>query len=178
MSWRSFRALQAEVSPKPAVDVPRPATDVLASDIMATLQKAPPTSVSDQPMRVVDVGGYNVGIFVVNRPQVSKQNAILHDNRVSEIYYMLEGAGTLVTGGALLDPQRVPADSRIVTHINGPSIVGSGIQGGTSQHIAKGDVVVIPGGRPHGGAVPKPTRPTWWCGPMRTTFCRTSESRG
>jgi mannose-6-phosphate isomerase-like protein (cupin superfamily) len=145
-----FLALsQTEVSPQPAVDVPRPATDVLASDIMATLQKAPPTSVSDQPIRVVDVGGYNVGIFVVNRPKASKQNAVLHDNRVSEIYYMLEGAGTLVTGGALVDPQRVPADSRTVTQINGPSIVGSSIQGGTSRRIAKGDVVIIPGGAPH-----------------------------
>ena len=140
---------QAGASPNPAVDVTRPATDVLASDITATLQKAPATSVSDQPIRVVDVGGYNVGIFVVNRPKGSKQSAILHDNRVCEIYYMLEGAGTLVTGGTLQDPQRVPPDSRVVTQINGPSIGGSSIQNGSSRRIAKGDMVVIPGGTPH-----------------------------
>ena len=140
---------QAGANLKPAVDVTRPATDVLATDIMDTLKNAPPTSVSDQPIHVVDVGGYNVGIYVVNRPKVSKQSAVLHDNRVSEIYYMLEGAGTLVTGGTLVDPQRVPADSRIVTQINGPSIGGSSIQGGVSRRIAKGDVVVIPGGTPH-----------------------------
>ena len=140
---------QAGANPKAAVDVTRPATDVLASDITATLQKAPATSVSDQPIRVVDVGGYNVGVFVVNRPKGSKQSAILHDNRVCEIYYMLEGAGTLVTGGTLQDPQRVPPDSRVVTQINGPSIGGSSIQNGSSRRIAKGDMVVIPGGTPH-----------------------------
>lgn len=140
---------QAGADPKPAVDVTKPATDVLAADITATLKNAPTTSVSDQPIRVVDVGGYNVGIFVVNRPKVSEQGAILHDNRVSEIYYMLEGAGTLVTGGTLVDPQRVPPDSRIVAQINGPSIRGSRIQGGTTRRIAKGDVVIIPGGTPH-----------------------------
>ena len=41
------------------------------------------------------------------------------------------------------------ADSRVVTEINGPSIRGSRIEGGTSRRIAKGDVVIIPGGTPH-----------------------------
>ncbi len=141
--------LQTGPNPDPAIDLTRPATDVLASVIASTLKNAPPTSVSDQAIRVVDVGEYNVGIYVVNRPKTTVQGAILHDNRISEIYYMLEGAGTLVTGGTLVEPQRVPADSRIVTEINGPSIRGSRIEGGTSRRIAKGDVVIIPGGTPH-----------------------------
>src|SRR3989304_9735206 len=93
--------VQTGATPNPAIDLTRPATDVLASAIAATLKTAPPTSVSDQAIRVVDMGGYNVGIYVVNRPQTTVQGAILHDNRISEIYYMLEGAGTLVTGGKL-----------------------------------------------------------------------------
>jgi mannose-6-phosphate isomerase-like protein (cupin superfamily) len=140
---------QTGATPNPAIDLTRPATDVLASAIAATLKNAPPTSVSDQAIRVVDMGGYNVGIYVVNRPKTTVQGAILHDNRISEIYYMLEGAGTLVTGGKLVDPERAPADSRVVTEINGPSIFGSRIEGGTSRRIAKGDVVLIPGGTPH-----------------------------
>jgi mannose-6-phosphate isomerase-like protein (cupin superfamily) len=136
-------------APHPAIDTTKPATDVLASAIAATLKSAPSNAVSDQSIRVVDVGGYNVGIYVVNRPKATVQGAILHDNRISEIYYMLEGAGTLVTGGTLVEPQRLPADSRVVTEINGPSIRGSRIEGGTSRRIAKGDVVIIPGGTPH-----------------------------
>jgi uncharacterized RmlC-like cupin family protein len=126
-----------------------PAVDVLAADIQAVVKQAPPTSVADQPIRVVDAGGYNVGVFVVTRPKASRQGAILHDNKVSEIYYMLEGAGTLVTGGTLVDQKRVQPDSRTVTDINGPSISGSRIDGGVRRRIAKGDVVIIPGYVPH-----------------------------
>jgi mannose-6-phosphate isomerase-like protein (cupin superfamily) len=140
---------QAAVKTDPAIDLTRPATDVLASDILSVLQAASPTSVSDTPIRVVDVGRYNVGVFVVHRPKGVAGGAILHDNRVAEIYYMLEGAGTLVTGGKLLEPERLPADSRVVRQINGPSLRGSRIDSGTTRRIAKGDVVIIPGGTPH-----------------------------
>jgi hypothetical protein len=140
---------QAAAKADPAIDLTRPATDVLASDILAVLKAAPPAAVSDTPIRVVDVGRYNVGVFVVHRPKGVAGGAILHDNRVCEIYYMLEGAGTLVTGGSLADPQRLPADSRVVRQINGPSLQGARIDSGTSRRIAKGDVVIIPGGTPH-----------------------------
>ncbi len=140
---------QTGATPDPAIDLTRPATDVLASAIAATLKNAPPSAVSDQAIRVVEMGGHNVGIYLLNRPKTAVQGAILHDNRISEIYYMLEGAGTLVTGGKLVDPERVPAENPIVTEIAGPSILGSRIEGGTRRRIAKGDVVLIPGGTPH-----------------------------
>jgi uncharacterized RmlC-like cupin family protein len=141
--------LQDAPKPDPRIDLTKPATDVLASVIADAVKSASRTSVADQPIRVVDVGGYNVGVYVVTRPKSAEQGAILHDNRICEVYYMLEGAGTLVTGGALVEPKRVPADSRVVTQINGPSISGSRIEGGTRRRIAKGDVVIIPGGTPH-----------------------------
>lgn len=128
---------------------PRPAIDVLSTALDAVLQGAPKSSVSDIPIRVADMGGYNVGIYLVSRPKSSPQGAILHDARVSEVYYMLEGAGTLVTGGTLTDAQRVAADSPIVTEIAGPSITGSRIEGGESRRIGKGDIVLIPAGLPH-----------------------------
>jgi mannose-6-phosphate isomerase-like protein (cupin superfamily) len=128
---------------------PKPAVDVLSSAIAAALSSAPKASVSDVPIRVTDMGGYNVGIYLVNRPKSTAQGAILHDARVSEVYYMLEGAGTLVTGGKLIDTARVAADNPIVTEIAGPSITGSRIEGGESRRIARGDVVLIPAGLPH-----------------------------
>jgi uncharacterized RmlC-like cupin family protein len=54
---------------------------------------------------------------------------------------MLEGAGTLVTGGTLVDPRRAPASST--------NVRGSRIDGGVSRRVAKGDVVIIPGHLPH-----------------------------
>jgi mannose-6-phosphate isomerase-like protein (cupin superfamily) len=127
---------------------PTAATYVTAADIQATLGQAPPASVSDQPIRVLDAGGTNIGVAVVHRPQAANQGAIEHDV-VPEIYHVLEGAGTLVTGGTLVAPRVLAADSRIVREVNGPSSSGTGITGGESRRISAGDVVVIPAGVPH-----------------------------
>src|SRR6202165_3144283 len=56
---------------------------------------------SDRPIRVIDVGGYRVGVFGVFRPKDPPPSATLHQTNVTETYYMLEGAGVLVTDGTL-----------------------------------------------------------------------------
>jgi glc operon protein GlcG len=57
----------------------------------------------------------------------------------ADIVYVLEGTATLITGGAAVDPTTV-----------GPGeIRGSGITGGDSRRISKGDVIVVPAGTPH-----------------------------
>ena len=80
-----------------------PATDITAAAIQAFVKALPRDAVSDRPIRVVDVGGYRVGIYGVFRPKASVQEAILHETRVAEVYTMLEGAATLVTGGTIVD---------------------------------------------------------------------------
>ena len=57
----------------------------------------------------------------------------------TDILYVLEGSATLVTGGTLVDPKEVAPDE----------IRGSGIAGGETREIAKGDVVIVPNGTPH-----------------------------
>ena len=69
--------------------------------------------------------------------------------KVSEIYHVIDGGATLVTGGTLVNAKPRPADSESVKFEDGPGESGSGIQGGTSQQIKAGDVVVIPAGVPH-----------------------------
>ena len=54
---------------------------------------------------------------------------------------MLTGTATLVTGGAMQDPQPAPAPST--------SVRGSSIEDGVSRRIVPGDVVIIPGHTPH-----------------------------
>jgi len=92
-------------------------------------------------MRVVDTSGDRVGIFGVFRPKSAPPTAILHQTKVTEIYYILEGAGVLVTGGTL----RKPATAGPSTLGNWTDVGSNGIAGGVSRRIAKGDVVVIPG---------------------------------
>ena len=95
-----------------------------------TLKSAPREKGSDQKIRVADVGGYRVGVFAVFRPKANepKERPGIHNTKVTEIYYILEGGGTLVTGG---------------------KIVGDHIEGGVTRHVGKGDVVLIPGHLPH-----------------------------
>lgn len=127
---------------------PTVATDITAAQVQAFIKDAPRDRNSDRPMRVVDAGGYRVGIFGVFRPKGTPPNATVHQTNVSEVYYMLDGAGMLVTGGTL----KKPATPRQSTLGNWTDVASDGIEGGTSRRIAKGDVVIIPGGVPHGWA--------------------------
>ena len=74
------------------------------------------------------------------RPKDYPGGANLHEVNTTEIYYMVEGVATLVTGGTLAEPTSTP---------NGTSVRGNGIDGGISRRITKGDVVIIPGHTPH-----------------------------
>jgi len=127
---------------------PMAATDITAAQVQAFIKDAPHDRNSDRPMRVVGTGGYRVGIFGVFRPKSAPPNATVHQTNVSEVYYMLEGAGTLVTGGTL----KKPATPRQSTLGNWTDVASTGIEGGVSRRIAKGDIVIIPGGVPHGWA--------------------------
>src|SRR5437899_6013542 len=89
----------------PAQTPPLPATTVTSADIQTFINALPPDAVSDRPIRIVDVGGYHVGVYGVLRPATIKQEANRHETKVTEIYYILDGSATLVTGGTLPDPK-------------------------------------------------------------------------
>jgi hypothetical protein len=125
---------------------PIPATDVTAAQIQAFVKALPRDAVNDRPIRVVDVGGYHVGVYGVFRPKSAKQQATFHETKVTEIYQMLDGVGTLVTGGTIVDPVKTTGAAKSIGHT---SVVGSRIEGGVSRRVVPGDVVIIPGGTPH-----------------------------
>ncbi|HTV03749.1 MAG TPA: hypothetical protein VME86_00165 [Acidobacteriaceae bacterium] len=56
-----------------------------------------------------------------------------------DIFLVTRGKATLVTGGTVIDPKTGPDGET----------KGRGIRNGTSQTIAKGDIVHIPAGTPH-----------------------------
>ncbi|MGH7428230.1 MAG: cupin domain-containing protein [Candidatus Methylomirabilaceae bacterium] len=130
-----------------AVQTSPSAIDVTAEEIQAALKQTADRRVSDQAIRMADVGGYNVGIGVVHRSE-GPQGAIAH-SKITEVYHVMEGAGTLVTGGTLVDPRPSPPESQVVTVLNGPSTGGSSIQAGQSRRIKAGDVVILPPNTPH-----------------------------
>jgi mannose-6-phosphate isomerase-like protein (cupin superfamily) len=65
-------------------------------------------------------------------------NASVHE-REAEMFYVVEGSGTLVTGGKLREEKRT----------NPENLQGSGIDGGTRRRVAKGDFVMVPENMPH-----------------------------
>ena len=122
---------------------------VSADDIAATMAAAPAGQVSDQSIRMIDAGGYNVGIGLVRRPSTRPGVAIQHHNQ-TEVYYVVEGAGTLITGGTVVDGQPLNPNGEGVKHLTGPSSIGPRIEGGESRRIAKDDMLIIPAGTAHG----------------------------
>lgn len=127
---------------------PTTATDVTHGELMKVLGSMNPDGVSDQQLTVVDIGAYNVAVGVLHRSGKARQSAIAH-SQVTEIYYVIAGAGTFVTGGTMRDAAALPADSSVVTVLVGPSATGSGIEGGQHRRIGPGDVIVVPPGVAH-----------------------------
>jgi mannose-6-phosphate isomerase-like protein (cupin superfamily) len=124
------------------------ATDITRAQFATVLKSMNPDGVADQQIKVVDIGDYNVAIGILHRSGKAKQTAISH-SKVTEIYYVLDGAGTFVTGGTMTDPSPIAADGSVVKILVGPSTNGSGIQGGQARAIGPGDVIIVPPGVAH-----------------------------
>ena len=64
---------------------PTGATDITAAQVQAFIKDAPHDRNSDRPIRVVDSGGYRVGIFGVFRPKSAPPNATMHQTNVADV---------------------------------------------------------------------------------------------
>jgi mannose-6-phosphate isomerase-like protein (cupin superfamily) len=77
---------------------------------------------------------YNVNM----EHRIMNQAASVHETE-AELFYVIDGAGTLLTGGKLKGEQRT----------NPENLTGTGIEGGVSKRVAKGDWIMVPAGIPH-----------------------------
>jgi len=129
--------------------LPKTATDISSAQIMTVLKQAQ----TDQQLKVVDLGKYNVGVGVLHRGALKASGAAgvngLSHNDVTEVYYIIAGGGTLVTGGAMDNPKDEATTSATVKVLVGPSKSGA-FRNGRSRTVEPGDVVIIPAGVPHG----------------------------
>jgi mannose-6-phosphate isomerase-like protein (cupin superfamily) len=128
------------------------ATDISSAEIQSLVQKTASERISDQAIRVLSINGeYNVGVGVVHRAKTSGAQAGggIEHSQITEIYHVIEGSGTLVTGGSMDNLSEFPPDHPVVTVLNGPTTRGGPIQNGVSRKIGPGDVVIIPPNTPH-----------------------------
>jgi len=135
--------VSAQASSPPTV-----ATDITHAEFMTVLKSMNPDGVADQQVKVVDIGKYNVAVGILHRSGKAKQNAISH-SQVTEIYYVIDGAGMFVTGGTITGASPAAADGATVKILVGPSTNGSGIEGGQRRRIGPGDVIIVPPGVAH-----------------------------
>ncbi|MBT8147057.1 MAG: hypothetical protein KJN90_09400 [Gammaproteobacteria bacterium] len=114
-----------------------PAIFMAGDDIIDQLDQAASASAS--------AGGWSVtvapGISVRRRSSSVTNYAVMHPYSM-EIYRILEGSGTLVTGGLLILPLAESTNPNIIRTQNG-------IRGGLAREVKAGDVLVLQPGTPH-----------------------------
>ena len=126
------------------------ATDVKASEIQAVVDA--PGLGTDRQIKVVDIGSHNVAIGVLRRTKTTPGapvSAVNHAD-VTEVYYVVSGSGTLLTGGTVENVRAMPADGEIVKVAVGPSNTAVFKEPAQKRKIQTGDMVIIPAGVYHG----------------------------
>lgn len=128
---------------------PESATFVSAAEIEKVVS-AP--GGGDREIKIVDLGKYNIGIAVLRRGATKSGTPLgaINHTKVTEVYYVVSGSGTLITGGDVKDIKPIAADSELVTTVVGPGNNATFVKPAMSQVISTGDVVVIPAGVYHG----------------------------
>jgi len=120
---------------QPAAQGPAPvklfagSADVTAMIAKAKAERKPDQANFVQP--IVQLAPYNANLEY--RAAGVTAPASVHE-REAEMFFVVEGSGTLVTGGTLRDEKRTNAEN----------LTGSAIEGGTPRRVAKGDWVMVP----------------------------------
>jgi mannose-6-phosphate isomerase-like protein (cupin superfamily) len=128
------------------------ATVISTTDLDAAMKEAPADRVSDQPLSHVESAEGRLGIGVVHRPTVEAGMPVrgIQHWKQSEVYRVMAGSGTLVTGVSMTDIEALDPDGYVVTNLTGPSDTGIIVDINNSRVIGEGDVVIIPAGVAHG----------------------------
>jgi len=119
------QARQAPQAPSPG----SPATYKSAEALAAALKIAKPTEGGMTTSNVATTDQY--GINIVHRAKPA--GAVAHAGN-TELHYIIEGSGTVITGGTL---------------VRGATAGSATIANGVTQHVSKGDVVIVPANSPH-----------------------------
>lgn len=109
-----------------------PITYKSAADVAAMIAKAKAQNETKAQatisQRILQLAPYNVNLEY----RASVGPASIH-MKEAEMFYVIEGSGTLITGGKLVGETK-----------NGDNLSGTAIEGGTPQAVSKGDFIIVP----------------------------------
>jgi mannose-6-phosphate isomerase-like protein (cupin superfamily) len=125
-----------------AVMAQQPAADAMktfasSADVAAMAAKAKSERKENQPIvtqRILQLAPYSANLEY----RASVGPAAVHEKE-AEMFYVIDGSATLVTGGKLVKESRT----------NPENLTGTGIEGGTPRAVSKGDFVIVPENTPH-----------------------------
>jgi mannose-6-phosphate isomerase-like protein (cupin superfamily) len=110
---------------------PASTTYVSSAEVTAKLKETAVAAPDMHTAPVQNTDHYRVNVVQRTRPQ----GAIAHPGFI-EVHHIIDGAGTLVTGGTIV-------------RAAGAAVGSATIDGGQSRRVAKGDVILVPAGVPH-----------------------------
>jgi mannose-6-phosphate isomerase-like protein (cupin superfamily) len=146
----ALSALVAQGDPQPTCQN-CPGTYIANEEVQAYAKKAVAERLTDQQIRDINIGKSHVGVGVVYRGKLTAPapESVAEHDLVSEVYHIIEGTATLVTGPDLVGKKRRPADLETVRLFNGPGNNSASITNGVAHELKPGDVIVIPAGTGH-----------------------------
>ncbi len=126
---------------------PDAATDIYAEQIQSVLENMIGVTI-DRQLKVADIGGdVNVAVGILHRTGEhdtdGAHRGLIHAY-ITEVYIVLSGGGTLLTGGELFNEGELSEGSIAI----GPSFNAES-RGGVVREIEEGDIVTIPAGLMH-----------------------------
>jgi mannose-6-phosphate isomerase-like protein (cupin superfamily) len=127
-----------------------PTTYVSAEEIQEYADLGRADGLVDQQVRSLDIGKSKVQVAVAHRGALEERRGrVAEHDLVTEVYYVLSGSGTILTGPDLVNKVRRPSDNRAVMFLNGPGNNAEDVRGGVTNELKAGDVFVIPAGTGH-----------------------------
>jgi mannose-6-phosphate isomerase-like protein (cupin superfamily) len=108
-----------------------------SADVAAMIAKAKSERKENQPLvaqPILQLAPYRANLEY----RAAVGPAAVHEKE-AELFYVIDGSATLVTGGKLVKESRTNAEN----------LSGTGIEGGTSRAVAKGDFIIVPENTPH-----------------------------
>lgn len=130
------------------------ATYIPKSELDAYTKRAIRYKIIDQQVRSVDIGKSQIGIGMVTRMTLlpgaaNSGEAVAEHEQVSEVYHVIDGSATLLTGPDLVDPKPRPGTLKTVREQNGPGFNAKSITNPETHELKAGDVIIIPAGVGH-----------------------------